>query len=161
VQLRRPPRLQRSLIGPIVMTIGTVITLFGSFSSWLRSGTVGRSSFELLGLVHRLGFVPNGPTRMIVRSWPVMPVLLTAGVVAVWWGWRSVGAFVALVGAVYAAAVGGAVAFAAPDVRGVDLSSAPRTTVFGAAVVGLGSLLAVLVRVPSATCPPVPKPLPS
>lgn len=137
-------------IAPVTMTVGTVVAVVGSFLSWLNSGRLGRSSFELLGVVQRLGFVPNGPTRTIVRSWPVMPLLLTIGVVLVWWGWRSIGAAVASIGALYAGAIGGAVAFAAPDARGIQISDAPRTTFIGAVVVLFGSLLAVLVRVPSA-----------
>lgn len=139
----------RAVIGPATMSIGTAVALIGSFSNWLSSGRVGRSSFELLGVIHRLGFVPNGATQSAVRAWPVMPLLLIGGVVLAWWGWRTAGAAVAAIGALYAGAIGGAVAFAAPDARGVDVSGAPRLTALGAAVVLLGSLLAVIVRIPS------------
>lgn len=146
VPVHAPPRL---LAGPIVMTVGAVVALVGSFQRWLDSGSVGRTSYELLGLIHRLGFVPNGATRMVVRSWPVMPLLLTAGVVTVWWGWRAVGAAVGTLGAFFAGAIGGVVAYAAPETRVVKVSSGPATTAVGAGIVVLGALLVVLVRAPS------------
>ena len=136
------------------MTIGAAIVVLGAFTSWLSSGRIGRSSFELLSVVHRLGFVPNGPTRTLVRAWPLMPLLLTLGVVTVWWGRRGIGAAIAAAGALYAGAVGGAVAFAAPDARGIEISGAPLATFVGAVIVLFGSLLAVVVRVPSADANP-------
>ena len=145
---------QRAMIGPAVATVGVVVTLIGSFSSWLSSGRIGRSSFELLAVIQRLGFVPNGPTRTLVRAWPLMPLVLIVGIVLVWWGWRVIGAGIASIGAVYAGAVGGAVAFAAPDARGIDISAAPQTTFVGALVVLFGSLLTVCLRVPSADANP-------
>ncbi len=138
------------MLGPILMTVGAAAVLLGSFQQWLGSGSAGRSSYELLGLVHRLGFAPNGAARTLVRSWPLMPLLLTAGVVAVWWGWRLTGAALGALGAVFAGSIGGVVAFAAPDSSAVVVSNAPAATAIGAMVVVLGSLSVVLVRLPSA-----------
>ncbi|MEO7398719.1 MAG: hypothetical protein ABIW84_09165 [Ilumatobacteraceae bacterium] len=134
-----------ALVGPVVLTVGSVIVLVASFRRWLTSGTVGRSSYELLGLVHRLGFAPSGASMAAVESWPLMPLLITSGVVAVWWGWRVAGAALSAIGGVYAGAVGGVVAFAAPSTRGVELSSAPAATAVGAGVVVIGALLVVVM----------------
>jgi len=132
------------------MSLGAALTLISSFSSWISAGRIGRSSFELLGVIQRLGFVPNGATKTVVQAWPMMPLMLAVGVVTVWWGWRRIGAAIAAVGALFAGAVGGAVAFAAPETSGVDLSGAPRFTAVGACVVLLGSLLTASMR-PSKT----------
>lgn len=123
------------------MTVGVVVTILGSFQRWLVTGTVGRTSYELLGLVRRLGFTPSGTARTAVAAWPVMPLVLTAGLVAVWWGWRRAGAAVAALGAVYAGAVGGVIAFAAPETRIVEVSYGPRVTAVGAAIVLTGAVL--------------------
>ena len=80
----------RQLIGPVLMTIGAGVAVAGSFGDWLTSGTVGRSSYDILGLVDRLGFAPDGPVGWMVRAWPLMPLLLTAAVVAAWWGRRVI-----------------------------------------------------------------------
>lgn len=128
------------------MTVGAVVTLTGSFQRWLITGSVGRSSYELLGLVLRLGFAPDGLVRLMVQSWPLMPLLLTAGVVAVWWGWRRAGAVLGGLAGLYAAAVGGIIALASPDGRTVQISNAPATTAIGAAIVLIGCVLAVTVR---------------
>lgn len=151
---RSTSALRVDAIGPVLMTLGAAVTLIGSFSSWLSSGRIGRSSFKLLGVIQRLGFVPNGLTRTVVRAWPLMPLLLTIGVVLAWWGWRATGAVVATVGALFAGVVGGAVAFMAPEARGIEISDAPRTTFIGAVVVVFGSLLTVVLRLRSADANP-------
>ena len=60
---------------------------------WLRTGERRRSSYEMFGIVDRLGFSPTGPVGMAIRLWPLMPLLLAAlAAVAAWWGWRRVAA---------------------------------------------------------------------
>jgi hypothetical protein len=146
---RQLGRYHRQHLGPVVMTAGAVVAILASFLRWIRSGEVSRSSYEILGLVHRLGFAPDGPIRIVVRAWPLMPLTITAAVVAAWWGWRLVAVVLGVIGGLYAAGLGGVVAFAVPTSREVGVSSAPAATAVGAAVVVVGSLLCLFLRVPS------------
>ena len=133
---------------------GALVAVVASFLPWIRSGAVWRSSYDLLGLIHRLGFAPDGPIRLAVRLWPVMPLLVTVAVVAAWWSEhtapRVVAAVSGCVGGLYAAALGIAVAVAAPDSAELAVSVAPVATAVGGVVTVLGSLLCLAVRVPSA-----------
>jgi len=139
----------RGTVGPVVVTGGALLTLIASFLGWVRSGTVHRSSYEILGLVHRLGFAPNGWTRTFIRLWPIMPLLLAVAVVAAWWGWRWVAAIVGIAGGAYATALGLVVASAVPESSEVGVSAAPLLTAIGGMTVIVGSLLCGLLRVPS------------
>lgn len=56
--------------------------LAGSFLPWLASGTADRSSYELLGVIDRLGFSPDGVVGWAVRLWPLLPLLLVVTVVS-------------------------------------------------------------------------------
>jgi hypothetical protein len=133
-------------IGPAVMTLGGATAVGGSFAVWLRTGAVRRSSYEILGLVDRLGFAPDGPIRTAVRGWPLMPLVVTASVVAAWWGLRQVAAALGIVGGLYAGALGIAIASAVPGHRLVSVTAAPTITAIGAAVQIVGSVLAIAVR---------------
>lgn len=142
-------RHHRQHLGPAVMTAGAVVAILASFLRWIRSGEVSRSSYDILGLVHRLGFAPDGPIRILVEAWPLMPLTITAAVVAAWWGWRLVAVVLGVTGGLCAAVLGGVVAAAVPTSREVGVSGAPAATAVGAAVVVVGSLLCLFVRVPS------------
>lgn len=140
----------RLLIGPALMTVGAIGAVAGSFGDWLTSGRVGRSSYDILGLVDRLGFSPDGALSWLVRGWPLMPLLMTCAVVAAWWPKRWLALVFAIVGGSYAAALGLAVAAAVPERRSISVGAAPALTAVGGALVLLGSLAVVLIRVPSA-----------
>ncbi len=144
------PDVWQRFVGPIVMTVGASVALVGTFFGWVRSGTVTRSSYEMLGLIERLGFAPDGLAELVIRAWPIVPLLLTSAVVAVWWGRRIVAAVLGFVGGLYAGALGAVVTSAVPDSRQVGVSAAPLVTALGAGVLVLGSVLALTVRVPSA-----------
>lgn len=132
------------------MTIGACIALVATFRGWVRSGTVTRSSYEMLGLIQRLGFAPSGIAELAIRAWPIVPLLLTSAVVAAWWGRRVVAALFGVVGGLYAGSLGAIVAAAVPDSRQVGVSAAPLWTAIGSGLLVLGSVLALVVRVPSA-----------
>jgi hypothetical protein len=132
------------------MTIGALIALVASFRGWVRSGEVTRSSYDTLGLVHRLGFTPGGVAKVIVQAWPVMPLLLAIAVVAAWWGWRVPAAVFGFVGGLYAAVLGVVVANAVPTSSEVGVSAAPAVTAIGGVIVVIGSLLCIGFRVRSA-----------
>lgn len=130
--------------------MGAIVAVFASFLPWLRSGEAQRTSYETLGLVHRLGFAPTGIAKWFVEAWPVMPALLAVGVVTAWWGWRIVAATFGGLGGLYAAILGAIVAAVEPTSRQVDVSVAPAITAIGGLTVIAGSVLCVVFRVPSA-----------
>ncbi len=83
---------------------GTVV-LVGVFGPWLRSGSSTRSSFELLDLVERLGFAPDGPFGVAVRGWPLVPLLVVAATVACWAGRTTASVRLGFIGGLYVAGV--------------------------------------------------------
>lgn len=62
--------------------MGAVVALIGSFLPWLASGSTSRSSYDLFGIVDRLGFSPDGVVGWAIRLWPLLPLLLVATVVS-------------------------------------------------------------------------------
>lgn len=90
------------------------VTLFGVFGPWVRSGTSARSSFELLAIVERLGFSPDGVFNWAVRAWPLVPLLIVGAVVACWGRKTTIGAVLGGVGGCYVFGVAVGVANA-PD----------------------------------------------
>ncbi|MCB0965552.1 MAG: hypothetical protein KDB37_01845 [Ilumatobacter sp.] len=141
------------LAGRIVAAVGAVIALVGTFLPWLVSGTVERTSFELLDIVERLGFSPDGLVGVALTIWPLAPLGLVLCVVAQWpwrgWQgrWASWGA-VAVAGLVgcYVGATAVAV-LGAPEVGLFRLRSGPWVTLVGAVTMLLGAALdAVGVR---------------
>ena len=117
------------LVGRVATTVGGVVLLAGTFLPWVRSGTRERSSYDLLGLVDRLGFAPDGWMAFFVRWWPIVPLLTTVAVVAAWWDRR----YVAVGFGVAAVAYATAVAWTIETRRGPSLVGV-RVTMAGAAV---------------------------
>jgi len=106
----------------------------GTFLPWLHSGTRWRSSYDLLGLVDRLGFAPHGPVELLVRCWPVVPMLVVATIVLVWWRRMVLGLVAATAAALYIGGVSIAMTVAASRVP-IDVGIGPL--VCGVASVGL------------------------
>ena len=70
----------------LVALSGAGATLvLGTFLPWLRSGTMTRSSYDLLGLIGRLDVAPNGAAAALIRWWPLVPLLVTGAVILAWW----------------------------------------------------------------------------
>ena len=136
----------RRFVGSGVMSLGGVVAVGASFADWLRTGAVGRSSYEILGLVDRLGFAPDGPIRTLVRAWPLMPLLMAGAVVTAWWGLHHLGASLGILAGLYAGALGGAIAAAVPERHLVSVSAAPAITAVGAALVIVGSILSIALH---------------
>ena len=132
------------------MTIGAMIAIVASFAPWVQSGAVSRSSYDLLGYVHLLRISRNAHVRVLIRLWPLMPLSVIAAVVAAWWGWRYVAVTLGLLGGLYAGVLSAAVALAIHDRYRISVTAAPTWTAIGSAIVILGSLIVLAVRVPSA-----------
>lgn len=121
------------------------MVLAGSFLPWLASGSAERSSYDLFGIVERLGFAPDGAVGWAVRLWPLLPLLLVVTVVshhvhvdAVWL--PVVRSTATVLSALYAGAVALAVRLA-PDVGLFRPRVGPWITLFGAVLLVLATVV--------------------
>ncbi|HEX4981188.1 MAG TPA: hypothetical protein VFV63_05795, partial [Ilumatobacteraceae bacterium] len=96
------------------VSVGALATVVGSLCPWVASGSVDRSSYEIIDLVDRLGFAEEGPLGIALQAWPLMPLLVVTGTVAMWWRRQIVGQALAVTGAVYALVVALAIRLAPP-----------------------------------------------
>jgi hypothetical protein len=131
--------------GPAVVTmaVGAVVMLGGSLLAWVRTGGARRDSYDLLSLVERLGFAPDGPAEIAMRWWPLVPLLAVVAVVATWWGWPRTGGAIGLGAAAYGAAMGLAVNSARSDL--VRIEPGTVITIVGAVILAGGSIAAIVV----------------
>lgn len=99
---------------------GIALIVLGSFLPWVISGTVRRSSYQIVGIVGRLGIGESGVLSVLLQAWPFIGVLCVTPVIAAafrWW--RTAGAIaipIALVAGllsfgllIYVASRGGAI----------------------------------------------------
>ncbi len=126
------------------MTIGAVATIVGSLCPWVASGSVDRSSYEVIDLIDRLGFAEAGPFGIALRAWPLMPLLVVTGTVAMWWGLRVVGPALSVTGGSYALTVALTVRFA-PSTGLVRVRFGPAVTIVGASVLLVGTIMAMVL----------------
>jgi hypothetical protein len=131
----------RPVVGSVAVTIGAAVTVLGSSMAWLRTGQRRRSSFEMFGLLERLGFLPRGGIGWAIRLWPVVPLLAVAAAVLAWTvrGWPL--RVLALVTLLYAGGVGFAVA-SADEQSFVFIEYGPMVTAAGASMLMIGALVA-------------------
>lgn len=124
----------------VLVTVGALVAVVGSFRPWLASGTAERSSYDLLGVVDRLGWSGAGSPWWLVVSWPAMPLVLAVATAATWWR-RRVPMFAAgTVGVAYIAAVAGAV-LVAPGDGFVRVLPGPAITLAGGLLVAVGLMV--------------------
>lgn len=128
-----------------VASSGALVVLVGSFLPWLASGTADRSSYDLLGIVDRLGFSPDGVVGWAVRLWPLLPLLLVVTVIShhitsdrSWL--PAVRSGTAALSALYAGAVALAVRLA-PDIGLFEPRPGPWVTLAGALLLALSAVL--------------------
>ena len=142
-------RLIRHPSAPLIsFTIAAGVIVAGTFAPWLRSGSISRSSYDLLGLMARLDVAPEGFVSTLVRWWPVVPLLVTSAVVSAWWRWTSVAVVVAVLSVIYAGGVGAAIVARS---QGTSIGIGPGPWI--CAIGGLGLLLTSLwLALTSATC---------
>ena len=120
-------------IAAVAVSCGAALMIAGCFLPWLRSGDRNRSSFELFGLVDRLGFAPSGLIAWAVRLWPMVPLMAIVASIGVWYlsGWRIV------VPALFASLYAGGVSIAmqqVPNSAFVGVGTGPLVTALGSAV---------------------------
>jgi len=134
------------LAGRATAAAGAVVALVGTFLPWLGSGAVGRSSYDLLDIVERLGFSPDGVVGLALTVWPLAPLLLVLTAIAQWPGWTSPWAAIgatglSLMSAVYVGGTAVAV-LGAPEVGLFRVRSGAWVTVIGAAAMLVGAVVA-------------------
>gem|GEM_PF-13725 len=106
---REQPEVVRHRLGAAASTLAGATLVLATFLPWLRSGRADRTSHEVLDLLDRLGLAPDGAVALLVEAWPLLPLTVTAAVVARW-SRRDVAAVVlALVAAAHATVVSVAV----------------------------------------------------
>ena len=129
--------------GRAIAAVGALVTLIGTFLPWLASGAVDRSSYDLLDIVERLGFSPDGLVGLALTVWPLAPLLLVLTIIAQWPGWTSAWAAIAATatGLASTAYVGGTAlaVLNAPAVGLFRVRSGTWITVVGAAAMLVGS----------------------
>lgn len=118
------------LIAAVAVSCGAVLMIVGCFLPWLRSGERQRSSFELFGLVDRLGFAPSGFIAWAVRLWPLVPLMAIIASIGVWYlsGLRIV--VPALIATLYAGGVSVAMQ-QIPNSAFVGVGTGPLVTAVG------------------------------
>ena len=137
--------VQRLLIGRIVATAGATVAAIGTFLPWLRSGTRERSSYEIFSLVERLGYSRSDLVGWGLRLWPIVPLLLVASVVLLWYPRKWLTGAVTVIAAVYAGAVAAAVRSASP-VSIISVEYGATVAFVGAILLGAGYL--ITLRIP-------------
>ena len=136
--------------GQLLVGSGSAIALVGTFLPWLASGAVDRSSYDLIDLIERLGFSPDGVVGLATRLWPVVPVLLVVagvGQLPVLRHHRRAIAHVADVVAVVAACYVGGTALAvlaAPDVSLFRVRAGVATSLVGVVLLLAGTTVSRL-----------------
>jgi hypothetical protein len=130
----------------VAVTIGAAATIVGSLRPWVASGSVDRSSYEIIDLIDRLGFAEEGPLEVALRVWPLMPLVLVVGAAAMWWRRHVVGSALSVVGGLYALAVAVTVELA-PSTGLVRIRSGPMITIVGAAVLLVASFVALVAPI--------------
>ena len=128
----------------VVITIGAALAVVGSFLPSIGTGASARSSYDVVDLVERLGFTPDGAMSWVLRVWPLAPLLLVLGAIA---QWAPVGrtrrtrlaisVVLPLVGAVYVGGVATAVRFA-PGAALLRVRAGPAVAVIGTAMMVAG-----------------------
>ena len=137
--------IDRAHVPSVITTAGAAIALVGTFLPWLRSGSVDRSSYDIFDLVERLGFSPNGVVAWTLRLWPLVPLLLVLGAIALWlrpsvaWLRRSL-AVIPVLGAVIVGGIALAVALA-PDIGLFRIGFGPWCCLGGSVVMLVGVVL--------------------
>jgi len=130
----------------VAVTIGAAATIVGSLRPWVASGSVDRSSYEIIDLIDRLGFAEEGLLEVALRAWPLMPLVLVVGAAAMWWRRHVVGAALSVVGGLYALGVALTVELA-PSTGLLRIRSGPTITIAGAAVVLVASVVVLVAPI--------------
>lgn len=116
---------------------GLALVILGSFLPWVVSGQVRRSSYEILGIVDRLGVADEGVLGILIANWPWIGLLCMVPVVigALRW-WRTAGLL-----AIVLALATGVLSFGILIVAGRSVAVTVRVDPIGPSVMAAGAVL--------------------
>jgi hypothetical protein len=141
--LRAP--IGRRAVPVAVMAAGAALAIVGALLPWIRTGGRSRNSFDLFRIVRDLGFAPDGAAELVIRAWPVVPLLAVVAVVAAWWGWARPGGAIGVVAALYAGTTSVAIMTAPTRGRVLARAIGPTVTTIGAVALLAGSIAVLVV----------------
>ncbi len=87
--------------GAGLVVAGLALVVVGSFGPWVWSGRVSRSSYRLLQVADRLGFLGDGAGRWLPRTWVFVPLAAALALGALVVGRTRLAGTVAVVIGVY------------------------------------------------------------
>jgi len=141
---------RRDLFSRVAVTVAAAVLLVGTFLPWIRTGRRERNSYELLGLVDRLGFAPDGWMERFVRWWPIVALLVVGAVVCAWWGQAVVSTVLALAAVAYAGGVAWVLADrSGPALAGITVTLAGCALLLAAACWQAATTIRVATRLGS------------
>ena len=120
------------------------VVVAGTFLPWMGTGDSARSSYDLFGLLDRIGVAEDGVVGHAVRWWPVVPLLVVVSVLCVWAHRHHLAVASTVVAAAYAGGVATALVLASRTAP-VRVGPGPWVTSIGAVLL----LVAVLVASPA------------
>jgi len=120
---------------------GLLLVVLGSFLPWVISGNVRRSSYQIIGVVGRLGIGDGGALAVLIGAWPFIGVLcvVPALAAAIRW-WRTSAVLAILIGLISGVLSFGLLIFVAGR-GGAILRLAP----IGPSVMAAGAVILVCV----------------
>lgn len=141
--------LARRWTRAVIVTVGALCCLVGSFMPWLWSGSRPRSSYDIFDLTERLGFAPDGAVAWGLRLWPLVPLLMVSSVIGWWWHAPSrqiviATRIVTTVAALYALGTGFAVR-GAPEAALFRQGVGTMVTIIGAVIMLIGLIADVAI----------------
>jgi hypothetical protein len=77
-----PTPLRVQLVICWIGGLGLLLVVLGSFLPWVISGNVRRSSYQIIGVVGRLGIGDGGALAVLIGAWPFIGVLCVVPVLA-------------------------------------------------------------------------------
>jgi len=131
------------LAAPVMITVGSLGVLVGTFWPWVASGRRNRSSYQIFEVVERLGFAPGGAVGWGLRLWPIVPLLVVCASIAAWYRRRLAAGLLAGLGALYAGGVGLAMG-SAPRSGLVRVLGAPTFTAIASGVLLAGAVVVLI-----------------
>jgi len=141
------PAVARNAVARLLLCVGLLLLVVGTFLPWLRSGRATRNSYATDGAVRRLLDV-SGPADAALRAWPFVSLLCAAAIALAVLGRHG---YAALLGAVAALAAGPVAGWAlATPARGLLHAAAPgpAVTLAGSIITVLGVLACASARFP-------------
>ncbi|MDQ2846050.1 MAG: hypothetical protein M3Y77_06810 [Actinomycetota bacterium] len=122
------------------LLVAITVCIAGTFAPWLRSGSVARNSYQLVGALERFQIVDSGAVVAAVGGWPYFgPALMAPLLLVAFRCWRWAAAVAILLGILgLAAAMTALVVVGGTSHFGIELAS------IGPETVGCGSALLIV-----------------